>query len=129
MFGGVSLALGVLGACAALCAPSLARGGPFDEVAQLDAKLVRGQSTPEDVRHLFGKPDGKGSGRLPPAWALQEIWFYEEQVVHASQWNPEIRDGKVEADAELRQLFIFFTGGRFDSYLWYGVRVEGEDLP
>ena len=44
-------------------------------------------------------------------------------------WNPEIRDGKLEADAEARELLVFFTDGRFDGYLWYGVRVEGKDLP
>jgi len=119
----------VLFAWVALCAPCVSHAGPFDIVDQLDAKLVRGQSTAEDVRRLLGKPDGKGAGRFPPAWAAQEVWFYEEQVVHSSSWNPEIRDGKLEADAEVRNLFVLFTDGRFDGYLWYGVRVEGEDLP
>ena len=113
----------------ALCTPSVARASPFDEVDQLDTKLVRGQSTQEDVRRLLGKPDGKGAARFPPAWAVQEIWFYREQKVHSSMWNPEIRDGKLEVDAERRELLVLFTGGRFDGYLWYGVRVEGEDLP
>jgi hypothetical protein len=57
------------------------------------------------------------------------VWYYEEQKVHSSQWNPEIRDGKLQADAEERALFILFTDGRFDGYLWYGMRLEGEDLP
>jgi hypothetical protein len=43
--------------------------------------------------------------------------------------EPDIRDGKLQADAELRALLIFFTDGRFDGYLWYGMRLEGEDLP
>ena len=129
MLGAISSALGVLLAWVALCAPCVSRAGPFDIVDQLDTKLVRGQSTAEDVRRLLGKPDGKGAGRFPPVWKAQEVWFYEEQVIHSSPWNPEIRDGKLEADAEVRNLFILFTDGRFDGYLWYGVRVEGEDLP
>ena len=125
----ISFALGVVGIYIAVCAPCVSRAGPFDVVDQLDVKLVRGQSTAEEVRRLLGKPDGKGDARFPPAWVLQEIWLYEEQVVHASMWNPEIRDGKVEADAELRSLYVFFTDGRFDGYYWYGMRLEGEDLP
>ena len=119
----------ILSAWIALCAPSVVAAGPFDKVDLLDSDFVRGQSTLEDVRRVFGKPDGKGGGRLPPDWASQEIWFYEEQVVHGNRWNPETRNGKVEIDAELRQLFIFFTGDRFDGYLWYGLRVDGADLP
>ena len=119
----------MLGALVALCVSCASFAGPFDVVDQLDAKLMSGQSTMEDVRRLLGKPNGKGAARFPPAWAAQEIWFYREQKVHASMWNPEIRDGKVEADAEIRELLVLFTGGRFDGYLWYGIRVEGEDLP
>jgi hypothetical protein len=120
----------VLGALAALCGPCVAGAGdPFAGVEQIDAKLVRGQSTKKDVRHLFGKPDQRGDARFPPSGALQEVWYYEEQKVHSSQWNPEIRDGQLRADAEQRSLFILFTGGRFDGYLWYGMRVEGKDLP
>jgi hypothetical protein len=33
-------------------------------------------------------------------------------------WDPVIRDGKLEADAELRSLLVLFTGGRFDGYYW-----------
>ena len=35
----------------------------------------------------------------------------------------------VEADAELRSLYVLFTDGRFAGYYWYGVRLQGEDLP
>jgi hypothetical protein len=119
----------VLAAWAALCVSCVSLGGPFDVVDQLDAKLVRGQSTTEDVRRLLGKPDGKGSGRFPPGWANQEIWLYQEQEVHSDFWNPDIRDGKLEADAEVRDLLVLFVDGRFDGYLWSGLRVEGEDLP
>ena len=129
MTGAISFALGVVGICVAVAAPCVSRAGPFDVVDQLDVKLVRGQSTTKDVRRLLGKPDGKGDGRFPPAWVLQEIWFYEEQVIHSSTWNPEIREGKLEADAELRSLYVLFTDGRFAGYYWYGVRVQGEDLP
>ena len=127
--GATSLALCMLGACVAVCIPRVSSAGPFDVVDQLDVKLVRGQSTTEDVRRLLGKPDGKGAARFPPAWAAQEIWYYREQKVHSSILNPEFRDGKVEADAEIRELQVLFTGGRFDGYLWYGMLVEGEDLP
>jgi hypothetical protein len=122
-------AVGMLGALVALWAPCVAHAGdPFQVVEQLDAKLVRGQSTKEDVRRLLGKPDEKGDARLPPSGTLQTVWYYEEQKIHDSQWNPEIRDGKLQADAEERALFIFFTDGRFDGYLWYGMRLKGEDL-
>ncbi len=129
MPGRVTRLAAALGAGVALCAPSGAGADPFDRVEQLDAKLVRGQSTREDVSALFGKPDGKGSGRLPPTWAVQEVWLYQQVVVHSSQLNPDIRDGQMHADAEMRQLLVFFAGDRFDGYMWYGVRVEGEDLP
>ena len=129
MTGAISVALSVLGVCVAVCVPCVSRAGPFDVVDQLDVKLVRGQSTTEDVRRLLGKPDGKGDARFPPAWVLQEVWLYEEQVVHSSKWNPEIRNGKVYVDAELRSLYVLFTDGRFDGYYWYGMRLEGEDLP
>lgn len=125
----ISFALGVVGVCIAVGAPCVSRAGPFDVVDQLDVKLVRGQSTAKEVRRLLGKPDGKGDARFPPAWVLQEIWLYEEQVVHSSMWNPEIRDGKFDVDAELRSLYVLFTDGRFDGYYWYGMRLEGEDLP
>ena len=125
----ISFALGVVGVCVTVCAPFVSRAGPFDVVDQLDVKLVRGQSTAEEVRRLLGKPDGKGDARFPPAWVLQEIWLYEEQVVHSSRWYPEIRDGKIEADVELRLLYVLFTDGRFAGYYWYGMRLEGEDLP
>jgi hypothetical protein len=129
MTGAISFALGVVGACIAVCAPCVSRAGPFDVVDQLDVKLVRGQSTAKEVRRLLGKPDGKGDARFPPAWVLQEIWLYEEEVAHANMWNPEIRDGKIEADTEVRSLYVLFTDGRFDGYYWYGMRVQGEDLP
>jgi hypothetical protein len=129
MAGAISVTLGVIGVCITLCAPCVSHAGPFDVVDQLDAKLERGQSTAKEVRRLLGKPDGKGSARFPPAWELQEIWYYEEQVVHSSMWAPEIRDGKLEADAEVRSLFVLFIDDRFDGYYWYGVRVRGEDLP
>jgi hypothetical protein len=125
----ISFTLSVLGVCVAVCTPVVARAGPFDVVDQLDVKLVRGQSTAEEVRRLLGDPDGKGDGRFPPAWVLQEVWLYEEEVVHSSMWNPEIRDSKLEADAEQRTLYVLFTDGRFAGYYWYGMRVEGEDLP
>lgn len=125
----ISFALGVVGVCIAVGAPCVSRAGPFDVVDQLDVKLVRGQSTAKEVRRLLGKPDGKGDARFPPAWVLQEIWLYEEQVVHSSMWNPEIRNGKFDVDAELRSLYVLFTDGRFDGYYWYGMRLEGEDLP
>ena len=129
MAGPIPRLAGILSAWVALCAPASVDAGPFDKVGLLDSEIIRGQSTMKDVRRVFGKPDGKGAGRLPPEWAPQEIWLYEEQVVHSSSLNPEIRDGKLEVDAELRQLLIFFKGGRFDSYLWYGVRTKGENLP
>ncbi len=123
-------AVSVLGALAALWAPCVARAGdPFEVVQQIDTRLVRGQSTKEDVRNLFGKPDQKGDARFPPSGTLQEVWYYQEQKVHSSRWNPEIRDGQLRADAEQRSLFILFTDGRFDGYLWYGMRFEAEDLP
>ena len=128
MAGAISRVLGTLLAGMFL-APGISRAGPFDEVHQLDAKLVRGQSTIEDVRRLLGKPDGMGSSRFPPGWVNQEIWLYQEQEVHSSFWNPDIRDGKLEADAEVRDLLVLFVDGRFDGYLWSGLRVEGEDLP
>ena len=103
--------------------------GPFEQVDALDTTLVRGQSTRDEVRALLGRPDGKGLARFPPAWAPQEIWFYQEQKVHSSQLNPDIRDGKLEADAEERTLHVFFTGDRFDGYLWYGFRTAAEQLP
>ena len=144
--GTISLALGVLGVWVAVSVPCGSRAGPFDEVDQLDVKLVRGQSTTTDVRQLLGKPDGKGDGRFPPAWVLQEIWLYEERVVD----NRELRDGnrvdievrwdkappsrpttaaRLEADVELRSLFVLFTEGRFAGYYWYGYRTQGEELP
>jgi hypothetical protein len=129
MAGAISVALGVIGVWITLFAPCVSHAGPFDVVDQLDVKLVRGQSTAEEVRRLLGKPDGKGGARFPPAWVLHEIWLYEEEVAHANMWNPEIRDGKIEADAEVRSLYVLFTDGRFDGYYWYGVRVQGEDLP
>jgi hypothetical protein len=120
----------VLGALVTSWASWVARAGdPFQLVEQLDVKLVRGQSTKEDVRRLLGKPDQKGDARFPPSGTLQEVWYYQEQKIHSSQWNPEIRDGRLQADAEQRELFVLFTDGRFDGYLWYGVRLEGEDLP
>ena len=123
-------ALGVFGALVSLWAPCVARSGdPFQAVEQLDAKLVRGYSTKEDVRRLLGKPDERGDARLPPSGVLQELWYYEEERIHSSKWNPKTRDGKLLADVEERILYILFTDGRFDGYLWYGVRVEGEDLP
>ena len=125
----ISFALGMVGICVAVGVPCVSRAGPFDVVDQLDVKLVRGQSTAEEVRRLLGKPDGKGDARFPPAWVLQEIWLYDEEVAHANIWNPEIRDGKIEADAEVRSLYVLFTDGRFDGYYWYGMRVQGEDLP
>ena len=125
----ISFALGVVGVCIAVGAPCVSRAGPFDVVDQLDVKLVRGQSTAKEVRRLLGKPDGKGDARFPPAWVLHEIWLYEEEVVHSSMWNPEIRNGKIDVDAELRSLYVLFTDGRFDGYYWYGMRLEGEDLP
>ena len=121
--------LAVLGVWVALWVPSVASADPFDRVDRLDTALVRGQSTEDDVRRLLGKPDGRGAARVPPAWATQAIWYYEEALVHSSKWNPEIRDGRVEADAEGRFLLVFFSDRRFDGYLWFGVRVEGEDLP
>ena len=129
MAGAISVTLGVIGVCITLCAPCVSHAGPFDVVDQLDAKLERGQSTAKEVRRLLGKPDGKGSARFPPTWVPQEVWFYEEQVVHSSMVFPEIRDGKVEVDAEQRSLYVLFTDGRFAGYYWYGMRVEGEDLP
>ncbi len=121
--------MALLGAWLALLTPGGPGADPFDRVEQLDSKLVRGQSTRDDVRALFGEPDGRGSGRLPPAWELQEVWLYHEVVVHSSQLNPDIRDGQLHADAEMRQLMVFFTGPRFDGYMWFGVRIEGDDLP
>ena len=120
-------AAGMLGALIALCLSSASFAGPFDVVDQLDVKFVSGQSTMEDVRRLLGKPNGRGAARFPPAWTAQEIWYYEEEKAHANMWDPVIRDGKLEADAELRSLLVLFTGGRFDGFLWYGLRVEGED--
>jgi hypothetical protein len=117
----------ILGAWIALSLPSSVFAGIFDEVHQLDDSLVRGQSSKTDVRRIFGRPDGNGSARVAPTWSTQEIWVYVEQVVHSSKWKTEIRDGKLQADAEVRQLWILFTGDRFDGYLWFGVRLEGDD--
>ena len=92
----------MLGACVAVCIPHVSSAGPFDVVDQLDVKLVRGQSTTKDVRRLLGKPDGKGDGRFPPAWVLQEIWLYEERVIgnrefHGNRVEIEVRRNKASA--------------------------------
>jgi hypothetical protein len=68
-------AAGMLGALVALSVSSASFAGPFDVVDQLDAKLVSGQSTMEDVRRLLGKPNGRGAARFPPAWTAQEIRY------------------------------------------------------
>ena len=76
----------------------------------LTTELQRGVSTMEDVRGIFGEPQGSGGFLFPIGIGEGPIWFYESIKIDASS-------GKFE----LRQEFVlvFFKEGRFDGYLWF----------
>jgi len=77
----------------------------------LETDLQRGISTVEDVRRLFGEPNGQGGMLL----ILKDpkplnVWFYEKM-----EFTAEGNQMDVKQDV----LLIFFKGGRFDGYWWF----------
>jgi len=65
----------------------------------------------EDVRRLFGEPNGQGGMLL----ILKDpkplnVWFYEKMEI-AAEGN--------QMDVKQDVLLIFFKGGRFDGYWWF----------
>jgi hypothetical protein len=92
-------AAGMLGALVVLCVSSASFAGPSDVVDQLDAKLVSGQSTMEDVR------------RLPMHAEARAVWNYLEQDAGRDEFSGYF-------------LMLFFDDQVLGGYLWYTI----EDL-
>src|SRR5262245_30504962 len=86
--------------------------------------LVRGNSTRADVERLLGTPTGTGGSRLPPDWQTREIWMYQSikiaGIYSAPATTGDTLTGTVlQADLNQQVLLVFFSGDRFDGYLWY----------
>jgi hypothetical protein len=77
----------------------------------LETNLQRGISTMEDVRRLFGDPNGQGGMLLIPRDPKPlNVWFYEKMEI-AVEGN--------QMDVKQDVMLIFFKGGCFDGYWWF----------
>jgi hypothetical protein len=77
----------------------------------LETNLQRGISTMEDVRRLFGDPNGEGRMLLIPRDPKPlNVWFYEKMEI-AVEGN--------QMDVKQDVMLFFFKGGRFDGYWWF----------
>ena len=77
----------------------------------LKTDLQRGVSTMDDVRRLFGEPNGSGEMLLMPRDPKPlNVWFYDKLEIVAG-------DSLVEETQDV--MLIFFKEGRFDGYWWF----------
>jgi hypothetical protein len=77
----------------------------------LETDLQRGISTMEDVRRLFGDPNGEGGMLLIPRDPKPlNVWFYEKIEI-------ALEDNQMDVKQDV--MLIFFKGGRFDGYWWF----------
>ncbi len=90
--------------------------GAFRDLARVETELRRGVSTKEDVRRLFGEPNGDGGAFLPTATKSSEVWFYEDIEGDAVGSAP---GGVIRIEMRWQVLVVFFDGARFDGFLWF----------
>jgi hypothetical protein len=90
----------------------------------LTGQLERGISTRADAERILGHPTGVGGARLPPDWGIREVWFYQSIKINgmhrAAPASGETLTGMVlSADVTQHILLVFFSGDRYDGYMWY----------
>ncbi len=88
---------------------------PLAPADALTGQLVRGTSTLADVERILGHPSGIGGSRLPPDWGSREVWFYQSIKVNGVHRSGDV----LSADMTHHILLVFFSGGRYDGYMWY----------
>lgn len=104
-----------LGACAD-APPRQATIDAFRDTRQLETALVKGQSTPDDIKLVLGEPTGSGAMFLAGAQKIPEqIWFYQDIEL------TDIKANQGQLDLKMRQqiLLVFVRDGRFDGFMWF----------
>lgn len=86
--------------------------GPARPVEKLETILKRGESTKEDVRMLFGAPNGYGEAELPSDTKPGEVWCYKDIDLSYSN-NAQV------VNTHRQTLLLFFNKEVLDGYLWF----------
>ncbi len=86
--------------------------GPSRPVDKLETVLKRGESTKEDVRQLFGAPNGYGEAELPADTKTREVWCYKD-VGRSYSGNAQV------VNTHRQTLLLFFNREVLDGYLWF----------
>ena len=92
---------------------SATRQDPLD-FSLLNTHLQRGISTQEEVKQLFGDPNGFGDMQMliPGNPFRRKIWFYADVEVKYDKWDKQIT-------MEQGVLLIFMNEERYDGYWWF----------
>ncbi len=96
--------------------------GPSRPVDKLETILKRGESTKEDVRLLFGAPNGYGEAELPSDTKPREVWCYKD-VDQSSSGNAQV------VNTHRQTLLLFFDKEVLDGYLWFATDSSLRQLP
>ncbi len=100
--------------------------GTFRDMNRVETELRRGVSTKEDVRRLFGEPNGDGGAFFPTAKMPNDVWYYED--IKAEMGGTET-GGIMRMDMDWQVLVIFFEEERFDGFLWFTSAQEVKREP
>ena len=81
-------------------------------VGSLENTLKVGSSTQTDVRAALGEPYGQGGAML--AWhdAPRTVWTYYYET-------GQVDLGGSDSHSRRSYLFVFYSGDKFDSYMWF----------
>jgi len=81
-------------------------------VGSLENVLKVGSSTQADVKAALGEPYGQGGAML--AWhdAPRSVWTYYYET-------GQVDLGGSDSHSRRSYLFVFYSGDKFDSYMWF----------
>ena len=83
--------------------------------AELDTTLTFGVSTYDDVKAIFGEPNGPGGIFLPIDDKPRETWAYNYELSGVEADNQR----QIVLKSIRTYLFIYFDNGVYDGYMWF----------